>query len=217
MAIRRDHAELFSFARTALTNARDLDPVQSVLADYGYDPDQLNDGLALLDTAEASAQQQKMEYAEQYSATAAVNEAAATLRATFSRHRRLARIAHDQGSEGYRKLGLDGEIPRALPALLAKARTFYTVLTADTAVRGPLERFRVDQQAAEIGLAEVQATDAALVLQRKERGEAQVATKLRDDAVALLSGYMRDFVAVARIALGDYPQRMEKLGLMERS
>lgn len=45
----------------------------------------------------------------------------------------------------------------------------------------------------------------------KEKGESQDATKLKDTAFGELDDWMREFYAVAKIALEDNPQLLESL------
>jgi len=54
---------------------------------------------------------------------------------------------------------------------------------------------------------------AGLVAQQTTKGAAQAATRARDEALDGLHRWMRDFLAIARIALADQPQRMEQLGI----
>ena len=57
----------------------------------------------------------------------------------------------------------------------------------------------------------------ALSRPRKREGEAQQATKDRVAAMDALDEWMSDFVAIARIALEEKPQFLEKLGILEPS
>jgi hypothetical protein len=50
------------------------------------------------------------------------------------------------------------------------------------------------------------------VVQQAARGAAQASTHARDAALQALNDWMRDFLAIARIALADQPQRLAQLG-----
>ena len=53
--------------------------------------------------------------------------------------------------------------------------------------------------------------------QKKEIGEAQNATEARDKKFDELAKWVSDLRAVARVALTDSPQQLEKLGILARS
>ncbi len=50
-----------------------------------------------------------------------------------------------------------------------------------------------------------------------EKGESQEATKVKDEALKQLDKWMRNFYAVASIALEDNPQLIESLGKVVKS
>jgi hypothetical protein len=63
----------------------------------------------------------------------------------------------------------------------------------------------------------VQDVEAKRNVQFKEKGEAQTATQLRDEAFEDLQDWMSDFIAIAHIAMEDQSQYLEMLGIVEPS
>ncbi|MEL6903694.1 MAG: hypothetical protein AAFP07_22395, partial [Cyanobacteria bacterium J06606_4] len=67
------------------------------------------------------------------------------------------------------------------------------------------------------GLAELVAIEKANLTQEKEKGDVQAATQKRDAALDELKDWLSDFLAIAKIALEDDPQKLESLGVLVRS
>ena len=78
-------------------------------------------------------------------------------------------------------------------------------------------KFGVTAEKLAAGQAQVDGVEALAAAQKKETGEAQQATQKRDVALEALDGWMSDFVAIARIALEENPQWLEKMGVLARS
>lgn len=53
--------------------------------------------------------------------------------------------------------------------------------------------------------------------QKNETGEAQAATQARDKKLDELAKWVSDLRAVAKVALADDPQQLEKLGILART
>jgi hypothetical protein len=205
---------LLADAHVALTNAKTDTDLPAVLTPFGYDAERVDEGLVLLDAARTAYEAQKAEYADQYAATDALNAAAAAARAAYVRHVKLARVAFKTNSSASTKLNLRGDRQRTLDGWMAQARAFYNTLQAEAALQDVMARFNVDATAVTEAQAALDAVETARSQRQIEKGEAQEATERRDDAVAVLQGFMSDFYQIARIATEDRPQLLEKMGIV---
>ena len=77
--------------------------------------------------------------------------------------------------------------------------------------------FGMTQAKLEAGKKLLAETETANAAQEKEKGKAQQATLERDNAVEQLEEWLSDFISIARIALEEKPQLLEKLGVVEPS
>ena len=206
-------SQLVDGARTMYVGLRDTPATLDALDDYGYDAADAADGLALVEAALAADATQQREYAEQYTATEAAEQAALALEVRYTRHRKLARRVHPRGTPGYTGLGLDGGVPDDDDAFIADAERFYRTADADPklvdGVRG------LSKVAVADGLAHVETARAARDAQAEETGEAQQATGLRTGAVARLRAHAAELAGTATDVL-DPSNLRESLGLMDR-
>lgn len=53
--------------------------------------------------------------------------------------------------------------------------------------------------------------------QKKEKGESEQATRIRDQKLDQLADFVSDLRGIAKVALADTPDYLEKLGILARS
>ena len=94
---------------------------------------------------------------------------------------------------------------------------FYANALDSNDIQAGLARFGVTTENLQQTQALVNDVEKKHNIQLQEKGEAQQATKVRDEAFDTMQEWMSDFVAVARIALEDSPQYLEVLGIVEPS
>lgn len=205
----------FQSARVSLTNGRDVPEAQAILGPLGYDRDRLTEGVALLDTAVAAAADQVEEYGEQYAATATLAQQVRAWRAAYVPHLEMARLRFRQTPAGA-VLGLKGKRRADLGGLLMQGRVFYEGLRDTPALGDAMAEWKVTPGVVAAALGAIATLEGLAVTKEKEAGEAEVATRLRDDAVAALLDFLLVYEGLARIVLADEPQVMETLGLRER-
>lgn len=204
-------------AQVAISNAESDVEVQSYLAEFGYNAERLAEGRALYDRAQQLHQKQVKEYGDQFAASDALKSAWHEARTQYMRFVKVARVALKSERSAYQKLDLTGERKRSLSGWLAQARQFYTNALSSPDILAKLGEFGVTQQKLEAGKKLVDDTEAANAAQEKEKGEAQQATQERDAGFEDMDDWFSDFLAIARIALEEKPQLLEKLGIVEPS
>ena len=133
------------------------------------------------------------------------------------KHVKVARVALQDERGSSQKLDLGGKRKVSLSGWLAQSNQFYINAVADADILSKMNNFGITQAKLEQGKQLVDDVEAANASQKKEKGEAQQATVDRDDALDKLNDWVSDFIAIARIALEDRPQLLEKLGIVEPS
>ncbi|MCP4598862.1 hypothetical protein [Neptuniibacter sp.] len=195
----------------AIGNARETPAILAALEVYGYDDAVLQQGQDLLDAAFALSSAQRQEYAEQYGATAALNEGHAEADRLYSAHRQIAAIVFKNDITRLGTFELNQAKKQSFSGRLTQARYFYTKLLADDDAITAMGRFRITREQLEKGQSLTDETMALNKTQQKEKSEAQKATKDRDAALDELHEWMSEFKAIATIALADDPQLLEAL------
>jgi DNA primase large subunit len=128
---------------------------------------------------------------------------------------KVARIAFESDTNATTALMLTGTRSKVISAWLKQADTFYRNLTANLEFVKKMAYYgyTVDKLKDEQKL--LQDVIAADAKHKKERGEAQESTKVRDKALEDLEAWMSKFYQIARIACAGQNQWLEKLGIKE--
>jgi hypothetical protein len=196
---------------TGLTNARNVPELQSRVALYGYTPNKLNQMLNKRQQAFDLYLAQKTEYSEQHAATETFEQAWKTAHETYMRLVRLGRIIFRDEHAIFIKLTLNEERKRSFSGWLAQANTFFSNLLSDQNALTKYGQYNTPLAAVNAAKALVNAAEQANIIQAKETGEAQQATKERDEKMDALDSAMSEFYALAELACEDAPDLLEML------
>lgn len=211
---KRSIARRLDAAQLAIGGALANADIQGYLAEYGYDLTRLQAGQALYQAALAAHHRQKLQYGNQHAATVEVNRLWRAAHADYTRYVKVARVALQDDHSAATQLALRGRRKRPLSSWLLQAQQFYENALTDQAILAQLAGFGITRDKLEAGLAQVEAVEAANLLQENARGEAQDATQVRDAALKALEAWLNDFMAIARVALEPRPQLLEALGIV---
>jgi len=200
-------------AQIAIGNARSDADILAALSIFGYDEAKLDAAQALYDEVQALVNKQKLEYGEQYEATEMVKAAWDKANTAYMNTIKIARVALKGNTKARAGLMMDKQRKRSVSGWLEQATAFYTNLLSTPDLMAAIKVFGYDRTKLKAEQALVQAVTDASMVQKKETGEAQEATKLRDAKLDELDEWMSDFKVVAQVALEENGQWLEKLGL----
>lgn len=203
--------------RVGLANAVAQPKISKNMALYGYTADKIAEGQQIFDHTMVVFNANKTEDDETSEASKQFKNELADIENNYRSDRRKARILFRDEPILLKRLGIVGNVPETYLNLMHTCKTFYTVALADSAISDrlavlntPLEHLSTMQNKL------IQIENTRIIFLR-EMGESQEATKAKDKAIADLEWWMRDFYAVARIAMEDEPQLLEALGIFVKS
>ncbi len=199
-------------AQVAIDGALADEGIRAAVEIFSYDEAKLQAGQTLYQEAQDLVNKQKAEYGDQYEATEIVQAAWNEANTAYMRALKIARVAFKGDTKARSALMLGGTRKNSISGWLQQATPFYANILNDPDRLAAMATFGYDQAKLEAEQALLQVVRDANVVQLKEMGEAQEATELRDAKMDELDDWMSDFKAVARVALEDNPQWLEKLG-----
>src|SRR5690554_5646085 len=210
-------AEILDQYRIALHNARHQAAIAEILNEFGYGPDALAEGDAKLAAARSAFDGNRTEKSEASAAHHVFTTKKDQLIDRYALDRRKARAAFSKDPVTAKQLAIVGNMPRSFIRGLEAARTFYSVSLADPVIQGRLARLKITPEHLSQAATSLGEVETARAIYFKELGEAQHATKLKDQAFAEIDDWMKEFYAIAKIALEESPQLVESLGRLVRS
>ena len=199
-------------AEVAIENSLGDTTVLGALGEFGYDKAAILKGRSLCVEARKKFEAHKVEYGEQYAATAELERVWKESGRVYMRSIKVARIAFKNDEKARTALILGGTRKVSLAGWLDQSRTFYANLLEDQGFVDAMARFGYNRKKLEAESSLVQEVSRANLAQEREKGDAQKATEVRDDKLDALADWISDFRAIARVAFEDDPQMLEKLG-----
>ena len=203
--------------RVALENVEAQTEIATIMAEFGYDSAMIEDGKNLFTKTRQAYDLNVKEDDETSQAYSNYKAKMNQMEDTYSLHRKKAKVIFRKDLEVMKRLVLDGSVPKAYVRWLEIVKKFYSEMLSDTELQTKLSRLKVtadDLNSANALLTELEAARADYL---REKGESQDATTAKDTAFTELDDWMREFYAVARIALEDNIQLLEALGVIVRN
>mgnify|MGYP006886070977 CR=1 FL=1 len=210
-------SERLTFANVAISNALSDSQIGILLGEYGYQTQKLSEGKALLEVADAMVKKQVAVHGSQKDSTARALAAEKTARVAYQNLAQVARAAFSRDKAKLAVLGLDNPMPKPLPLFITMATALFDNASHTAEIADILKSYgyNTDKLSKERGkIVELSAANQA---QEAAIGSAQQATFEQNKAMEALDYWMGGFVKVAKVALREQPQLLEKLGILKRA
>lgn len=191
--------------------------LKTELAEFGYDEAEIAKGKALYDTAETKIDTNKTETTEEKLAYEKFTQKFEELKTAYTTDRKKVKIIYKDEDAKLSALAVKGVASIRISEILDNADTLYKQLKANEELLTPLKKLKIDEVYLDTQIALLEEVKALYQAYTKEKGESQQATKDKDQALANLEKWVREFYAVAKIALEDKPQLLESISKFVRS
>jgi hypothetical protein len=203
-------------ASIIIENSLSSEDVLNAVASYGYDSARIHAGKELHDDVIILSNRQKADYGLQMEATKALKSSWDAADGAYMKTLKIARIAF-AGNIGVKTaLMTAGKRKQSRTGWLEQAEAFYANLLSDENLLSAIFNYGYTQAKLEGEYALVKNVREKEIFQKNAAGNARKSTALRDEKIRALDKWLSEYRAVAKIALSDSPQKLEKLGIITR-
>lgn len=210
-------AKILDQAQLAINNTLADPEIQALMTAYGYTPAKMRDGQALQQKAVAIVQAQSAASGAQQTSTQLAQNAETDARVSYQGLARVARAVFVRDRSQLVTLGLAGPTPKTIPAFLTAAYTLFDNVAGNAVIKATLAGYGYDDGRLQSERAKISGYDALHQANEAAKGTAQQATQEQVSYMQRLSDWLAQFIKIARVALRDKPQLLEKLGILARS
>ncbi|MBI5950575.1 MAG: hypothetical protein HY865_02860 [Chloroflexi bacterium] len=206
-------AERLNAAHLSISNSIGDTEIASLVANFGYPAAKLNEGLALYEEAQAASNAAEAAAGEQETLSAEARQAQKLAQNAYQDLAKVSRAVFKNEESRLTTLGLKGSMPRTTASFLAAANTLFE----NAALAPSIADYGYTPEKLEGELAKVRAYEEANRRQEAAKGAAQNATASKNTALSNLDAWLAQYLKIARVALREKPQLLEKLGVAART
>ncbi len=209
-------ADRLNAAQVAINNTLTDAEIQAAVAAYGYSAEKINAGKEVYDRAVAAVNAQIAAAGAQRDATATMESAKQQAHAAYQSLAKVARAVFIQDKGRLTRLGLTGAMPKSTAGFLTAAYALFQNAIAPE-IQILLTNYGYDSAKLQSEQALITAYDAANRIQEQAKGAAQQATRDQEAALKALDQWYSQYIKIARVALRDKKELLEKLGIRSLS
>lgn len=192
--------------------------IKTMIEPFGYTTEKLDEGKSLFAEVETLAENQRMEYAEQYNATSLFVEKRQEAEDKINAMRKFVKFALRNIPEASNILLYSNVLPTSFSDWQQTIKSFYERLTEHPDWITLLAPFGVTAEIITQNLADIEVLKTLQETRQRETGDAQRATQQRNAKFEDLQVWYGDLRELAKILfVGADAQYLEKLGIIVKS
>lgn len=191
--------------------------LKNAVEEYGYNSDKIAKGKTLYDKANELYLKNKKDSSNEIDASANYRKKIDGLLETYMQHRKKAKIVFKEQQEVMKKLSLSGSLSRNKANLLKEIEILYINLKEDEKLLNEVKVMKITNEEVENQIQNIEKVRELYADYLKMKAESQQATKDKDKAFSELDKWVKEFYAVAEIALEDKQQLLEGVGKLIKS
>lgn len=196
-------AELLETFRISLENVRNQSDIAGIMAEFGYPSEIITEGESLFNNARKAYDHNKQEGDETSKSYLDFLDVKHELAKRYSNDRKIAKVVFRNDSAIKMQLALNGEIPAAYLNWLEFVRKLYQELVQNTELQAKVAPLKLTKEKIVEATNLISLVESSRADYIRELGESQQSKVQKDHAFAQLETWMREFYAVAKIALED--------------
>ena len=216
-AKKQTELQLLENCRLILNNFKEVPIIREKMSDLGYNDARMQHGAKLYENAMRLYEINKNETARHRVAYDKLAADFASLKKSYSRDRKIAKVALRNYPELWHYLSINGSSSRSNLKLISDMETFYTNAIDIPEIKSLLAKYKIDDTTCQLRLNDIQLIKANRDIYNKDKGQSQDATKNKNKAFHQMQFWINEFYANAKIALEDNPQLIETIGKSIRS
>lgn len=213
----RSQSEILEVTRIALHNVETNPVIKPLMEELGYNTTKIGEGKALLTEAKNQFLQNQQIEDSKLKAYKLFENKRIEIDATYGKDRKKSKIIFKNDTLVLKELGLTGSVPKSYVKWLETISLFYNTLNAQANLVSQLTVVQITSQSVTETLAAINELESLRAAYIQSKGNAQNATKTKNNAFVKLEKYMSNFYAMARITLDEEPQLLESLGKIIKS
>ncbi len=209
-------AERLEDMQIAFHNTQNDPEIAEMLGAYGYTADELEKGYAIYQAALDAVNARVDAVGAQQQATVETERACMEAERAYQRLAKVARAIFLHDEPHLAALGLQGPMPRTTAEFLKSAYTLFDNALEVEGSKVALAQYGFDEARLQEQRQKIVAYDRSNQLQEAAKGNAQQTTLEQEEALLRMDEWYAIFRKVARVALEEKPQLLEKLGIPVR-